>query len=57
MNDRRQLTLVGATLLEGVALSAAGLEETSALLGVTVRETHYDMCVEGCSRDMLFRSR
>lgn len=34
------LTLVRATLLCGVALSATGLEQTSTLLSVTVRKTH-----------------
>lgn len=37
-------TLVGLTGTEGVALSAAGLEEACALLGVTVLETHVDRC-------------
>lgn len=36
-------TLVGLTRTEGVALSASGLEETCALLGVTVLETHCDV--------------
>ena len=34
------LTLVGATSLDGVALSAAGLEETRALLSVASLKTH-----------------
>ena len=34
------LTLIRATLLCGVALSATGLEQTSTLLSVTVRKTH-----------------
>lgn len=41
-----QRTLVRTTLLNGVALSAAGLEQTSTLLGVTFLETHYAKCSE-----------
>ena len=34
-------TLVGATSLSGVALSAAGLEDTRTLFSITLRETHF----------------
>lgn len=42
-----QLTLVGATSLSGVALSATSLEQVSTLLSVAFRETHGDECKEG----------
>lgn len=39
------LTLVRSALLDSVALSAPGLEQARALLDVSLRETHFCLCV------------